>query len=155
SSSRYRSREVTMKKRYIGFILLFFFLLEGTLFYWILPIEWQTKLMLVPHLTTVAVLLISILRHRHLGLMLGLAFGLLHDIVYEGPMIGAHGFSMAFVAYLAGAVARRVKLNIALTFFIISLSIVFYDFIVFSLYPLFRVTHITYGVMLTQHLTVT
>ena len=140
-----------MKKRYIGLILLFFFLLEGTLFYWILPAEWQTKLMIAPQLAFVGIILIAVLRNRHLALALGLVFGLLHDIVYESPMIGAHGFSMAIVAYAAGATARWFKLNIALTFFIISLSIVFYDSLVFLLYRLFRITSMTFSDLLSQH----
>ena len=144
-----------MKKRYIGYILLLLFLTEGTLLYWLLPTAWQTQFMLVPHVTFVAIVLTSMIRHRHLGLLLGLCFGLLHDIVYESPMIGAHGFSMAIAVYLAGAIAWRIKLNIAFTFFVISLAIVIYDVTVFSLYQLFQVTTFTYTEMLSSHLLVT
>ena len=141
-----------MKNRIVSLILIAFFLLEGTLIHWLLPSAWQTKLMLAPHLTFVVILLVSLLRNRHLGAAFGLVFGLMHDIVYATPMIGAHAFSMAMVAYIAGVAASRIKLNIAMTFFIIALCLVFYDYTVFSIYQLFRVTILSYSTMATQHL---
>lgn len=141
-----------MKNRYIVLILFLLFLLEGTLFHWLIPSEWQFKLSLAPHFTLVAVLIVSMQRNRLFGLVLGLVFGLVHDIVYASPMIGPHAFSMAFAAYAAGTAAKRMKLSMAMTFFIISVCIAFYDVTIFSLYRLFRITFMTYGDMLSQHL---
>lgn len=142
-----------MKNRYIAYVILLFFLFEGTLLIWMLPAEWRTKYMLAPHLVFVVILYLSIFRHRHLGLLFGLIFGLMQDIVYESPMIGAHGFSMALIAYTAGAAAKRLKLSLTSTFLLVSASLVSYDLLVFSLYRLFRVTGIPYSVAITQHVT--
>src|SRR5690606_18078718 len=111
------------------------------------------KFMLAPHLVFVLILYLSIFRHRHLGLVFGLVFGLMHDIVYESPMIGAHGFSMAVIVYSAGAAAKRLKLSLTSSLITISLSLVSYDLLVFSLYRLFRVTGISYSAAISQHVT--
>lgn len=142
-----------MKNRYALYVLLLFFLLEGTLMIWLLPAEWRTKFMLAPHLVFVLILYLSLFRHRHLGLLFGLVFGLMQDIVYESPMIGAHGFSIAVIAYTAGAAAKRLKLSLTASLVTISVSLMSYDLLVFSLYRLFRVTSVSYSTAITQHVT--
>ena len=139
-----------MKNRYIGFILLFIFLLEGTLLHWLIPSAWQQQLGIAPHFTLVAAMIYSMLRDRHIGLLLGFIFGLMHDIVYASPMIGPHGISMAFAAYGAGIAAKRLKLNMAMTFVVLSAGIIFYEIILFSLYKLFRVIMMDFDKMFSE-----
>jgi len=143
-----------MKNRYVALILLFSFLLEGSLLVpWLIPAQWQNKLLLAPHFTLIILLLFSMLRSRHLGLVFGLAIGLMQDIVYASPMLGPHAFSMAFAAYAAGIAANRIKMNITLTFFVVSFCLLVYDFTIFSIYYLFRITPMAYGDLVTQLLT--
>lgn len=120
-------------------LLLLFFLLEGALFPWLLPFPRAGGIFAAPRLVLVTVLFVSVLRNRHLGLVLGLVFGLMQDIVYDSPMLGAHGFSMAAAAYAAGAVRIRAKTGITFLFVILSYGLAFYELAVYALYRLFLV----------------
>lgn len=73
-----------MNKRKLILILLLFllFILEGTLVPWLIPTAWQTRI--APHLVYVVILYFSVYENRHTGLILGLVFGMLHDIVFMG-----------------------------------------------------------------------
>lgn len=128
-----------MKNRYFVLILLLFFLLEGALFPWLLPFPRTGGLLASPRLVMVGILFVSMFRHRHIGLLLGLVFGFMHDIVYDSPMIGAHGFSMAIAAYAAGSVSARIKAGMALSFTILTFGLAICETSVYSLYRLFQV----------------
>lgn len=141
-----------MKSRYVGFILFFVFLLEGTLVYWLIPSDWQQDLSLAPRFMLVMLMIYTMNRNRHIGLAYALVFGLIHDIVYASPMIGAHSLSMAIVVYMTGFTGHRLKLNMAKSFLIIAVALLSYDMIVFSLYRLFRVTVMTYNTMFAEQL---
>lgn len=120
--------------------------------HWFIPSGWHDRISLGSHFTLVIVLFVAIMRNRHLGLLFGLWFGLMHDIVYSSPMIGPHSLSMAIVGYLAGIIARRLKLTIAKSLFIISFSIVLYDAAVYALYRLFRVVVMPFGDMFIDYM---
>lgn len=133
-----------MKNRYAFIIFLALFLLEGSLIVpWILPSGWLSKMYLAPHFTLVALLVFAMQRSRYVGLLYGFAIGLLQDVVYGGPMVGPHAFLMAFAVYGAGYAARRIKLSMASTLFIISLSLLFYDFAIYAIYDLFRIASLS------------
>jgi rod shape-determining protein MreD len=134
-----------MNNKTIGFIIFIIFILQGTLVHWMIPSNGYNELQLAPHFVLVFVLFVSIMRNRHLGLFLGLLFGLMHDIVYASPMIGAHSFSMGLVAYSAGIIANRINVTLASSLSIISFSIVLYDVANFFLYRMFRVIIVPFG----------
>lgn len=135
-----------MKNRYAFFIFAGLFVLEGSLLVpWILPDRWLSKLYFAPHFALVALLVFAMQRSRHIGLIYGFAIGLLQDIVYGGPMIGPHAFCMAFAAYGAGYVARRIKPSMTSTLFIISFCLLFYDFTIYAIYDLFRIASLSFA----------
>lgn len=142
-----------MRNRFVAVLLFVVFILEGTIVNWLLAFYSGHQISIAPHLVLVIVLMVAMQRNRHIGLAFGLVFGFIHDIVYASPMIGPHAFAMALAAYGAGVAAGRIKLNMAMTFFIISLSIVIHDLMVFSLYRMFRVTAMAYAEMITELLT--
>src|SRR5690606_29173916 len=80
----------------------------------------------------------------------GFVFGFMHDIVYDSPMLGAHGFSMAAAAYAAGAVRYRVKSGITFFFVIMIYGLAFYELSVYSLYRLFLVMDLSLGEFLAR-----
>ena len=128
-----------MKNITVWLLIFILFVLEGTLIYWLIPSSWQNGLGLTSHFSLVAILYVTILRNRHVGLFFGLIFGIMHDIVYSSVMIGPHAFSMGLVAYFAGAIARRMKVTIASMLMTISFSILLYDAAIYALYRLFQV----------------
>lgn len=142
-SSRCRSRDAAVRNWVVVSLLLLFFLLEGALLPWLLPFPRAGDFFVAPRLVLVTILFVSVLRNRHLGLLLGLVFGLMQDIVYDSPMLGAHGFSMAVAAYAAGSVRIRAKTGITFFFVVLLYGLAFYELAVYALYRLFLVMDLT------------
>jgi len=139
-----------MNNKIIWLLIFIVFILEGTLIHWLIPTDWYNGLQVAPHFVLVLVLFVSMNRNRHLGLFFGLMFGLMHDIVYASPMIGPHSFSMGLAAYSAGVIAKRLKVTMISSLFMISFFIVIYDVANFSLYSMFRVIDIPFGTTFTD-----
>ncbi len=133
-------------------LLSLVFLLEGTLIYWIIPSEWQQGMSLAPRLTLVLLLIYAMHRSRHIGLAFALFFGLIHDIGYASPMIGAHSLAMAIAVYGTASIGTRIKMTMANSFLLLALALLAYDLIVFSLYRLFQVVVMSYSMMITHHM---
>lgn len=129
-----------MRSRTFFLLVFLLFLAEGTLFYWIFPLQWRSSMMLTPHFALVGVLFVGIFRNRHHGLLFGLIFGFMHDIVYASPMIGPHAFSMAMAGYGAGAIAGKIKITVVKTFALLVLALSLYDGAIYALYRFFQVT---------------
>lgn len=139
-----------MKNWMIVPLLMLCFLLEGALLPWLLPFPQAGGLFAAPRLVLVTILFVSVLRNRHLGLVLGMVFGFMQDIVYDSPMLGAHGFSMAAAAYAAGAIRYRSKSGITFFFVIMIYGLAFYELSVYALYRLFLVMDLTLGEFLAR-----
>lgn len=134
-----------MNNKMIWLVIFIIFILEGTIVHWLIPTDWYSGLQVAPHFVLVLVLFVSMYRNRHLGLFFGLLFGLMHDIVYASPMIGPHSFSMGLAAYSAGVIAKRLKITMISSLFMISFFILLYDVANFSLYRMFRVIDMPFG----------
>lgn len=129
-----------MQRLWLSLAMFGLFLIEGTIMKWIIPVVWQGQVSVSTHFTLVVVLFISIFVNRHLALAYGLAFGLLHDVVYYGPtMIGTYSFAMGISGYLAGLVTLRSRGNILSSMFMITFGNVLFEGIVCGLYRLFQV----------------
>lgn len=77
-----------MKMRGQVLILLLFvlFIAEGTILPWLLPDSWHSRM--VPNFVYVVILFVSVYYSRHTALVLGIVFGLIHDVVFYGFIIG-------------------------------------------------------------------
>jgi rod shape-determining protein MreD len=133
-----------MNNKIIWLLIFSVFILEGTWVHWLIPTDWYNGLQVAPHFVLVLVVFFSIIRNRHLGLFFGLMFGLIHDVVYASPMIGPHSFSMGLTAYAAGVIAKRTKITMFSSLFVISFSLVLYDVVNFLVFRMFRVIHIPF-----------
>jgi rod shape-determining protein MreD len=120
---------------WLSLILLFFF--ETTIFHWIIPLGWKENIHITPHFVLTIILFIALYAHRHFALLLGLVFGLLHDIVFYGFMIGPYAFGMGLMGYLTGFIFNRSNVNFLSAIPIIMLSSFCFDLIIFGIYRLF------------------
>ncbi|QYR23379.1 rod shape-determining protein MreD [Paenibacillus sp. sptzw28] len=136
-------------QRIIG-VMLLFFLSEGTLFYWLLPDSLVGRV--VPHFTLAFVLFASLYRGRHTALVLGLAFGLLQDVVFYGRIIGVHSFAMGLVGYLTGLLMERKRSTLFMALTMIGISTLVYDTVVHYIYRVFRLTDLSYRWALLHHI---
>ncbi|MFD1178669.1 rod shape-determining protein MreD [Paenibacillus puldeungensis] len=138
-------------RKFILILLLFLlFILEGTIVPWLIPGSWQTRI--VPHLVFIGILYFSIYDNRHTGLLLGLCFGLLHDVVFYGALIGAYSFAMGLTGYLMGLLSRNQRAPLPLMMIIVLIGSLLLDSILFGTYSLFELTHEPYTWALSNHI---
>lgn len=125
------------------FTLMLFgmFVLEGTVLKWIIPVVWQEQVIVATQFVLVGILFVGIFWSRHRAFIYGLSFGLLHDIVYYGAtMIGTYSFAMGLIGYAAGWLSMPRKPNIISSMSVVTAGCFLFEFIVYGLYRLFRVS---------------
>lgn len=130
-----------MHRNWLIAILFGLFILQSTIVKWLIPVSWQMEANVAPQLTLVVVLLIGLYGDRHLAMVHGLAFGLLQDIVFYGPMIGTYTFNMGLLGYLAGLLGLRKTSGLVSGLFAVCLLDFLFQWILFGLYRLFQMTH--------------
>lgn len=139
------------KRKYILILLLFLlFIVEGTIVPWLVPDAWQTRI--VPHLVYVAILFFTVYESRHTGLILGLCFGLLQDVVFYGAMIGPYSFAMGLCGYLFGLLSKTRQAPLPLMMIIVFIGSLLLDSILFGTYSLFGLVHEPYSWALMNHI---
>ncbi|HAG00116.1 MULTISPECIES: rod shape-determining protein MreD [Paenibacillus] len=140
-----------MARKQILILLLFvLFILQGTVFFWLTPSSLQ--LQIYPNFVLVAIFFVSIYYHRHTGLVLGLIFGMLHDIVYYGEMIGTYSFAMGISAYLLGLVFKAPRAPLPMMMTIVILGSLLFDSTLFGIYKVFRLNPTSYNWSLLHHM---
>lgn len=127
-------------RKYVLILLLFvLFIIEGAIIPWLVPSSWETRI--VPHLVYTAILFFSVYENRHTGLILGLTFGLLHDIVYYGSMVGVYSFAMGISCYLLGLLSRTRQAPLPLLMIIVLAGSLLLETILYGTYKLFGLMH--------------
>ncbi|GIO43601.1 rod shape-determining protein MreD [Paenibacillus apis] len=129
-----------IKRKYVLILLLFvLFIMEGTIVPWLVPSSWETRI--TPHFVYIAIIFFSVYENRHTGLVLGLVFGLLHDVVYYGSMIGAYSFAMGLSCYLLGLLSRSRQAPLPLLMIFVLLGSLLLETILYGNYKLFGLLH--------------
>ncbi|WP_135555061.1 rod shape-determining protein MreD [Paenibacillus cymbidii] len=131
-----------MKQHVLIVSIFVVFLLEGTLVKWLIPQVWQGSVAVASHFVLVLVMFVSMYTNRHLALLYGFGFGLLHDVVYYGPMLGTYAFSTSLVGYLIGLVTIRKASGIIRCLFLVAAGLIAFEAIIFGLYRIFRITRV-------------
>ncbi|WP_054956378.1 rod shape-determining protein MreD [Paenibacillus dakarensis] len=140
-----------MKRKQVLILLLFLvFILQGTIGFWLTPSSWQEKIS--PNFMFVAILFATMYHHRHTGLVLGLVFGMLHDIVYYGEMIGTYSFAMGVSAYVMGLLFKTPRAPLPVMMTVVILGSLLLDSMVFGIYKLFGVNPDSYNWALLNYM---
>ena len=141
-----------MKKSGIILIitLLILFIIEGSILPWFIPSSWQTRL--IPHLVYVVILYVSVYESRHKALLWGVIFGLLHDIIYYGYMIGTYSFAIGFSAYLVGLIFKPGRTPLPFMMIAVLIGSLLLDSILFGTYKLFELDSLPYNWELINHM---
>jgi rod shape-determining protein MreD len=130
------------RRQWIVLILFVLLLLEGTLVPWLIPSGWSTRI--APHFVLVTVLFAGVYMNRYYGLFLGLLFGMLHDVIYYGHMIGVYSFGTGLLGYLAGLAFQKKPANMVLMMLVTAVGLYAFDSLVFTIYWITKVIQITY-----------
>lgn len=141
-----------MLRTWLTLILFALFIIEGTVLPWIIPEVWQTEVFITPHLVFVVILYISLYLNRHMALAFGLGFGLLHDFIYYGPMIGPHSFNYGINGYLIGLANQRQQARLASSLFYIVLGNLMFECIHYGLYRMFGLVELSFRYVLLHQM---
>lgn len=129
-----------MIQRLLFIVFLFFlFVLEGTVFQWLVPDMWGANWTVIPSLSFIVVMMVAAYFGPVQGLLYGALFGLLHDLTFS-HMIGGYLFSFAIVAYFSGQFIKQFQRHNVLIILTIVIGISVQITILYGLYRLFNVT---------------
>ncbi|AQR77604.1 rod shape-determining protein MreD [Paenibacillus larvae] len=131
-------------------ILLGVMILEGSLVHWLIPSAWQKQVFVSPNILLIVIMYIGLYRHRHSALVHGIIFGLLHDLLYYGNMIGVYAFGFGLVGYLVGLVSRRKPPLMATSLLLIATGELLFELSNYGLNYLFNITHVDFRYVLTH-----
>lgn len=141
-----------MRRHWIWLILLGLLLLQGTVIPWALPASWQGATRVDPHLMLTVVLYVGLHIGRHPALAYGIGFGLLHDFLFYGNMIGVYSFGMGLTGYLAGLMQRGARQSLLLNLIVVGVGQFLFDAINFALNRLFKTTTSPFDFILTHQM---
>ncbi|MBW4084717.1 rod shape-determining protein MreD [Paenibacillus sp. S150] len=139
-----------MRRSVLILLLILLFLLEGTVMPWLLPDAWQMRI--IPNLVFVVILFVTVYHHRHTALILGLSFGMLHDVVFYGRILGAHSFAMGVSAYLIGLLFQLPRAPLPLMMTVVLLGSLLEDSVLFAIYSVFNLSQVPYNWALLHHM---
>lgn len=139
------------RRKHILLLLLFLlFIAEGTIVPWLIPGGLQGRI--APHLVYVVILFTTVYYDRHTALILGFTFGMLHDIVFYGALIGTYSLAMGCSCYILGLIFRSYRAPMPLMLIVTLIGSLLFDSIVYGVYLVFEVTHLPYSWALSNHI---
>jgi rod shape-determining protein MreD len=139
-----------MRRSVLVLLLFLLFILEGTILPWLIPDVWQMRI--IPNLVFVVILFVTVYHSRHTALILGLSFGILHDIIFYGRILGAHSFSMGLTAYLLGLLFQVPRAPLPLMMTVVLLGSLLGDSMLFGIYSVFNLNQEPYSWAILNHM---
>ncbi len=125
-----------MPRVWLTLTLLLLFLLEGTVLQLLTPSAWGLSWMTEPRFALVGVILIALFLGRREGLVYGMCFGFLQDVLF-GKVIGFHTLSMMAAGYFAGLIFLLFHRSVAVVVATTVLVLFGHEWLLYSLYRLF------------------
>ncbi|CAM3527278.1 MULTISPECIES: rod shape-determining protein MreD [Saccharibacillus] len=141
---------MTWRKQFLVLLLFILFLIETSVLPWFMPQSWIPHLM--PNLVFVCILFVAVYRHRYAAMALGVVFGMLHDVVFYGAMLGPYSFTMGFTAYLLGLVFQLPKAPLPVMLSVVMLGSFILDSMLFGIYTVFNFNEQSYDWALVQYI---
>ncbi|MCM3129937.1 MULTISPECIES: rod shape-determining protein MreD [unclassified Paenibacillus] len=138
------------RKQLLIILLFVLFIIEGTVVPWIIPDSWLPRI--GHNFVFIAILFVTVYYHRHSALVLGIIFGLLHDVVFYGHMIGPYSFAMGLTAYLIGLFFKSPRATMPVMMMMVILGSLLFDTILFFTYKLFRLNQESYNWALLEYM---
>lgn len=121
-----------MRRFILPFLVFFTFISESTFAQLIhIPFANENQLY-IPHFTLIVVIFVTVYLNRTQGMLFGIVFGLLHDVVYI-EVIGIYLFVYAFLAYLISKALIVLHRNVLIVLFLAILAIALMEFYVYGM----------------------
>nr|WP_216857261.1 rod shape-determining protein MreD [Paenibacillus tritici] len=139
-----------MRRPVLILLLFLLFILEGTILPWLIPDVWEMRM--IPNLVFIVILFVTVYHHRHTALIMGLCFGMLHDVVFYGRILGAHSFAMGLSAYLIGLIFQIPRAPLPLMMTVVLLGSLLEDSMLFGIFKVFNLSQEPYNWALLHHM---
>jgi rod shape-determining protein MreD len=120
-------------RRFILPFLVFFTFISESIFAHLIHIPFATEEQFyIPRFTLIVVIFVTVYLNRTQGMLFGIVFGLLHDVVYI-EVIGIYLFAYGFLAYLISKALIVLHRNALIVIFLTILSIALLEFYVYGM----------------------
>jgi len=134
---------VKLRINWVILCALVLLILENSVVPWLVPPVWSERLL--PHLCFIMTIFVAGFAGRHIAFLFGLGLGLLQDLLAFGHLIGPYGFGLGLIGYIAGLAFERKSMTIGFFVWIVLLSGLLLDSIIYFIYKLFRLTDLQYA----------
>jgi rod shape-determining protein MreD len=131
-----------MRNSIVLYVFFALFLLEGTVFPWLIPYQVDRYMTIVANPLLIMTVFVGVHVHRHKALIYGFSFGLLKDVIFYGHVIGIYTFSTAIIGYFSGLVFRHFHQTFVLSIVAVALGNLGYEIIVYGLYRLLNIVDV-------------
>lgn len=128
-----------MRHAIIALVTVLLFLFEDTIMPILFPVDFHSQYVINPHLTLIAIVMISLYLGSKIGLIYGLAFGALFDLT-ASSILGLFMFAFGLSGNLLGLLLHLLHRNIWLILTSVGFSSLFVDAIQFGFFRLFNYT---------------
>ncbi|MVO99681.1 MULTISPECIES: rod shape-determining protein MreD [Paenibacillus] len=139
-----------MIRNSLWLILMGLLILEGSLIHWLIPQNWQDIVQISSNFMLIIILYIGLYLNRHSALLYGLAFGMLHDFVYYGHILGVYSFGFGLIGYIAGMMPRRQSGLILSTLLMMGIGVLLFELTKYGVYRLFDVMNMDFEFAFTH-----
>ncbi|WP_078555362.1 rod shape-determining protein MreD [Bacillus alkalicellulosilyticus] len=123
-------------------IVFIFFILEGTVFQIFAPERYGATFVIIPRMVLITIVIIGIIRGRTSGVLFGIGFGLLYDVVYT-EMLGVYMFSMGVIGYVCSLPYRPIQRSYFLIVLTCIIAVIIQEYYLFGVYSLLGIAHMT------------
>ncbi|PYZ93624.1 rod shape-determining protein MreD [Salipaludibacillus keqinensis] len=135
--------------RYSMFIALFIlFILEGTVYQVFAPDFHGSAYQLIPRWMFMLILVAGIHRGRGNGLLYGITFGVLYDIIYS-QVLGVYTFGMGLIAYVFSNSIPFFKDNLAVLILTVVVGVGLLEYYIYGMMTLLGKTSLAHETFLS------
>ncbi|WP_100404989.1 rod shape-determining protein MreD [Bacillus solitudinis] len=140
-----------MSRTYIALIMLLFLVIEGTLFQFVIPDNYNQELIFVPRFLIVILVLIGIHMGRYTSVIYGLIYGMFYDVIYT-ELLGVYVFGFGLIGYLFALTNKRVQDSILLQLLLIVTAVCLFECYQYGLFQIIGITDMAGELFFKQRL---
>ncbi|MDE5412447.1 rod shape-determining protein MreD [Alkalihalobacterium chitinilyticum] len=140
-----------MNRILLPLIMLFIFVIEGSLFQVYAPEQYGSDLLYIPRFVVVAIIIIGIFLGKTHAIIYGLIFGLLYDVVYT-ELLGVYMFCLGFIAYLLSLSHLYVRRSYTVVVLLTLVAVIIVEYFTFGINSMLNITAMTHDEFLQRRL---
>ncbi|OLO40541.1 rod shape-determining protein MreD [Alkalihalophilus pseudofirmus] len=140
-----------MNRILLPLIMLFFFVVEGSLFQVFAPEQYGSGILYIPRFVVVAIVIIGIFLGRTHAIIYGLIFGILYDVVYT-ELLGVYMFCLGLIGYLLSLSHPYVRRSYSLVVILTLAAVLIVEYFTYGINWMLNITGMMHDEFLRQRL---